>query len=228
MPKVREGGSYAKNYTEEDIVKAIEAVRNGMPKKTASTKFGVPRPTLQFRLSSQYVKSRPGPTTILTEDEEKIIVEWIITCSRKGFPRRKEDILLSVVKFLTKNSRPNSFINNKPGEGWYRLFLKRHPEITTRTAEAVTAASANVSNSNIRQWFRQIEGYLNDLFDILSDASRVFNGDEMHFQLCPKNTRVLAEKGCKNVYEVDHAQAKSCLTVMFTFSADGDTTPPMA
>lgn len=29
------------------------------------------------------------------------------------------------------------------------------------------------------------------------------------------------------MYEVDHAQAKSCVTVMFTFSADGVTTPPM-
>ncbi|KAJ0169285.1 hypothetical protein K1T71_015169 [Dendrolimus kikuchii] len=229
MPKVSKGGSYTKKYTEEDIIKAIEAVRNGMPKKTASTKFGVPRPTLQFRLSSQFVKSRPGPTTILTEDEEKTLVEWIITCSRKGFPRRKEDILLSVEQFLTKTPRPNCFINNKPGEGWYRLFLKRYPDITTRTAEAVTAASANISESNIRQWFRQIEQYLKDsnLFNILCDGSRVFNGDETNFQLCPKNTKVLAEKGCKNVYEVDHAQAKSCLTVMFTFSASSDTTPPM-
>ncbi|CAK1591597.1 unnamed protein product [Parnassius mnemosyne] len=77
MPKVCEGGTYLDKYTEEDIVKAIEAIRNGMPKKTAAKKFGVPRPTLQFRLSSQFVKPRPGPTTVLTEDEENILVEWI-------------------------------------------------------------------------------------------------------------------------------------------------------
>ncbi|XP_050552311.1 uncharacterized protein LOC118281061 [Spodoptera frugiperda] len=229
MPKVKEGCNYSKKYTEEDIIKAIAAVNNGMPKKTAALKFGVPRPTLQFRLCSKFIKSRPGPTTILTEEEEKTLVEWVISSSRKGFPKRKEDILLSVEQFLSRNPRPNNFVNNKPGDGWYRLFLKRHPELTHRTAEAVTSASANVSETNIRQWFQQIERYLKDngYFDILSDASRVYNGDETNFQLCPKNTKVLAEKGCKNVYEVDHAQAKSCLTVMFSFSASGKTTPPM-
>lgn len=229
MPKVKDWASYSKKYTEEDIKKAIEAVLNGMPKKTAATKYGVPRPTLQFRLSSQFIKTKPGPTTVLTDEEEKTLVQWIIYCSKRGFPRRKEDVLLSVEQFLMKNPRPNSFINNKPGEGWYRLFLKRNPEIVSRTAEAVTAASANVSEENIRKWFIQIEEILqeNQWMEILEHPSRIFNGDETNFQLCPKNSKVLSEKGNKNVYEIDHAQAKTCLTVMFTFSANGKTTPPM-
>lgn len=229
MPKVADGTSYSKKYTEDNIKKAIEAVQNGMPKKTAATKYGVPRATLQFRLSSQFVKTKPGPKTTLTDEEEKTLVNWVIYCSKRGFPRRKEDVLLSVEQFLMKNPRPNSFIDNKPGEGWYRLFLKRNPEIVSRTAEAVTAASANVSEENIRKWFTQIEEILqeNRWMEVLEHPSRIFNGDETNFQLCPKNSKVLSEKGNKNVYEIDHAQAKSCLTVMFTFSADGKTTPPM-
>ncbi|CAH2090565.1 unnamed protein product [Euphydryas editha] len=161
MPKTRRGAAfYSKKYTEEDILKAIEEVQNGMPKKAAATKFGVPRATIQFRLSSLFVKSKPGPNTVLTEDEEKVLVDWIITCCKKGFPRRKVDIMLSVEQFLNKNPRQNCFINNKPGDGWYRLFLKRHPEISIRTSEAVTAASANISEANIRQWFIQIEQHL--------------------------------------------------------------------
>lgn len=45
-----------------------------MPKKAAATKFAVPRATIQFRLSS-LVKSKPGPNTVLTEDEEKVLVD---------------------------------------------------------------------------------------------------------------------------------------------------------
>lgn len=42
-----------------------------------------------------------------------------------------------------------------------------------------------------------------------------------------KTRVVLAPKGHKDVYEVDHAPAKTSLTVMFTFCADGRLTPPM-
>lgn len=37
----------------------------------------------------------------------------------------------------------------------------------------------------------------------------------------------MAIKGSKNVYNIDSNNAKGCITVMFTFSASGDTCPPM-
>lgn len=38
---------------------------------------------------------------------------------------------------------------------------------------------------------------------------------------------VIAPRGTRNVYEVDRGQAKSTVTVLFTFSAAGEVTPPM-
>lgn len=229
MPKVQSGKKYSKAYSEASLEKALEAIKNGMGKKTAARTYNIPRATLQFRLSKEFVKSRPGPDTVLSSQEESDLAKWIVESSRKGFPRRKEDVIKSVKLFLDQNPRPNSFIDNTPGGGWYKLFLRRHQNLSIRTSEAVTTASSKVSESQIRNWFRHIENYLkeNDLFHILSDPSRVYNGDETNFILCPKNTKVIAPKGEKNVYEVDHAQSKSCITVMFTFAADGETTPPM-
>ncbi|KAJ8929586.1 hypothetical protein NQ314_017693 [Rhamnusium bicolor] len=57
------------------------------------------------------------------------------------------------------------------------------------------------------------------------DGDRIYNGDETNFQLCPKNNRLLAPRGAKNVYEVDQAQPKSTLTVMFSFSASVKSVP---
>lgn len=53
------------------------------------------------------------------------------------------------------------------------------------------------------------------------------NADETGFQLCPKNKKVLAPRGTKNVYEIEHASPKTIITVMFTFSAAGTTVPLM-
>lgn len=63
--------------------------------------------------------------------------------------------------------------------------------------------------------------------EILQDASRIYNGDETSFFLNPKTKAVLAARGSRNVYEVEHASSHTNVTVMFSFSADGSTVPPM-
>lgn len=228
MPKTTEGKKYSKSYTENDLLKALTAIESGMPKREASKLFHIPRATIQFRLSNKFVKSSPGPPTILTSQEESILVDWIKECHRKGFPRRKDDVQASVKQFLDEKPRPNPFKGNYPGEGWYKAFIKRHPDISIRTSEAVTAASANISENDIRKWFQQIYNYLQEegYEHILNHAERVFNGDETNFLLCPENKKVLVPKGARNVYEVDGGKAKSALTVMFTFNARGNSTPP--
>jgi hypothetical protein len=45
-------------------------------------------------------------------------LRWILELARKGFPRKKNDIISSVQNFLIYHPRPNLFKNNRPGEGW--------------------------------------------------------------------------------------------------------------
>lgn len=229
MPKVKTGHEYKKSYVEDDLQKALAEIANGMPIKQASYKFNVPRATIQFRMSSNLKKKSLGPSTILMPEEENILVTWLIENYKKGFPRRKEDVQATVQDFINEHPRQNPFTDNRPGEGWYKAFLKRHPELTTRTSEAITKASSVISEHDVKGWFDRIEAYLKqeNLYHILICPDRILNGDETNFQLCPKNSKVLAPKGARNVYEVDVAPAKSSITVMFSFSASGDVTPPM-
>lgn len=107
--------------------------------------------------------------------------------------------------------------------------MRRHPNISVRTSEHVTDASACISENDIKKWFNDIYKYLTEegLCDILNDPTRIFNGDETGFNLCPKTKTVLAPKGSKDVYEVSVGNSKENLTVMFTFSAVGVMCPPM-
>ncbi|GBP87373.1 Gonadotropin-releasing hormone receptor [Eumeta japonica] len=68
---------------------------------------------------------------------------------------------------------------------------------------------------------------LSFLLSIPQDPKRVFNADETGFQLCPCTSRVLAAKGDKNIYAVEQGNSKENVTVLFTFSADGRTCPPL-
>lgn len=229
MPKVKGKSKYVKRYDEELIQNALLEIENGMPKKQAAVRFGIPRQTLQYRLSDKFKKIRHGPSSYLTGKEESTLEQWIIDSNRKGFPRRKNDILASVKYFLDKNPRQTPFKDNTPGRHWYNAFRDRHPGLVSRIPEAVTKASSAVSENDIRNWFSNIEKYLKEkqFFDILNDPTRVYNGDETCFLLCPKEEKVIAPRGSRNVYQVDQGLAKANLTVMFTFAASGAVTPPM-
>jgi len=56
-------------------------------------------------------------------------LRWILELARKGFPRKKDDILSSVQNFLISHPRLNPFKNNRPGEGWIKVKEKFHSVI---------------------------------------------------------------------------------------------------
>lgn len=114
------------------------------------------------------------------------------------------------------------------GRKWFDGFLRRHPSITIRKPEKISSASAKVSEADIRGWFTKISLYFdeNNLTHILSDPRRIFNGDETSFYLHPTTKAVLASRGNRNVYEVEHANSHQNITVLFTFAADGSVVPP--
>lgn len=222
MPKVSK-----LKYTKKDLDRALIEIQNNedtLPVRKIAEKYGIPRTTLRLHRDHPGHKTSMGPMPILTHLEEGKLEEWIITCARKGFPRNKENILDSVQKFLEENPRPNSFLNNRPGIGWWRAFLKRHPKLSVRTSEGVTKASSCVSENDIREWFHEVRSYINEkgISEVLNQPHRVFNADETNFQICQSTGLVLAEKGARNVYNIEHSKAKESITALFTFSAAGD------
>lgn len=113
-----------------------------------------------------------------------------------------------------------------------RGFLKRHPNVSKRVPEPVTQASANVSEANIRNWFKQVEEqYQEDkVFEtiILNGCpDRHLNGDEIGVEVSPVPDSVLARKGSKNVAFVERGSSKNNITFTFIYQASGGLVPPL-
>lgn len=179
-------------------------------------------------MSSKFVKTSPGPPPVLGQSGENNLVNWIIECSRRGFPKRKENIQTGIKPFLHNSNLKNPFRNNMPGDGWYNSFLKGHPTLSKRVPEGITNASSCVSETDIRNWFKEIFKYLSEenYLHILEEPSRIFNSDETCFMVSPKLKNVIGPRGVRNIYEVKKGDSKLNLIVLFTFSASGITTPP--
>lgn len=126
-----------KDYTTEQMAKAIEEVRKGEKISVAATRYGVPRITLHNEITGKSpVDCNLGPATVLSHEEENILVRWVCFMAEKHFPVTKEQLLDSVQKIISeKNLDSCPFTNNRPGKKWYSLFLKRHPDLSERIAQ---------------------------------------------------------------------------------------------
>ncbi|KAJ8941790.1 hypothetical protein NQ314_010278 [Rhamnusium bicolor] len=129
-----------------------------------------------------------GPNTVLTKEEEDVLVKWLMDLAKCGFPQRKQDLLNAVETIVTAEGRRTPF--------------------PLREVEGLSKARGIITKESILKWFRELKIYLEQCkaSNILEDSSRIFNGDETSFAMCPKSGKVLAPK---------------------VFSADGKTLTPM-
>lgn len=218
-------------YSEEDLKSAIIEVRekNGRIRETAR-KYNIPHSTLINKLKGKTPELRKmGPPTILTPSEELLLCNWINANAKKGFPLDKRMLLETVQEIISADGRPNPFHENKPGDTWFKAFLKRHPQISERHAESINLGRALVNEASIRKWHSDLQNYLNseNAQDILNEPRRIFNADESGFLTNPETGLVLAPKGMGNFYSINTGSEKESITVLVTVNADGKLYPPM-
>lgn len=84
--KCQQGKRMLRNYSLDQMKKALEDVRKGMNFKGAVSKNAVLRNTLKTKFNNTYKKEKIGPETTLSEKYESDLVIWLTTCMKNGFP----------------------------------------------------------------------------------------------------------------------------------------------
>lgn len=207
-----------KSYDDDDVLNALNELKANKPLSTVSKKYGIPRTTLRTRYTGKYpIGTKMGPKTILNEQEENYLVQWILTVAKAGFPVTKEQLLDSVAVLVRKLKRQNTFTNGRPGRHWYERFLKRHPQISNKLTQNITSTRGQVTEAHIRGWFTEITNYLteNNLLHVANVRQRVYNADETAFFLNPKGKKALVAKGSK-AFNLIGNDEKECLTTLIT------------
>ncbi|KAK8407554.1 hypothetical protein O3P69_002245, partial [Scylla paramamosain] len=173
-----------------------------MSLNAASKTFGIPYATLGDKVRGRR-PMQPAPKTVLSMEEEKKLVDWLIEVSQRGFGRTKDDLKDMVKTILDDREERTVFKNNRPGKDWMRAFFKRHPEIRERIGQPLGRERAIVTKDALGEWFQQMKHYL-DTIDptLLTSPDRIFNADESGFNICPKTKRIISMTGAKHVYSV--------------------------
>ncbi|KAJ8966061.1 hypothetical protein NQ314_003769 [Rhamnusium bicolor] len=220
-------------YTEETLSVALEEIKKGsVHLSEASRKYGIPKSTLHNKIKEIVPNIRKmGPQPVLSEIEEMRITEWITAKAKLGFPMHPDEVKNAVQNILKAVKRPNPFKDDRPGEKWLKLFLNRNPEITKRNTEVISKSRAAVTESVIRDWFKDLKMFMKNekVLDVLEDPSQIFNADETGVRTSVKSGLVLSStnKHCKNMYDVSSGKEKESITVLCNYSASGQIVSPM-
>ena len=188
----------------------------------ASEVYGVPRTTLQDRVSGKVsLDTRSGVGRLLTDEEECRLADFLIGCVSIGHAKSRKDILAIAQQIL--DSRNSGAVVTK---GWWASFQKRHPNLTLRHAEPLVCARAVASNTVIiHRYFVVLEETLHEN-KIANQPAQIFNCDETGMSLMHKPPKVIAGVGQKHPYTITGSD-RSQITVLACANAAGYCIPPM-
>lgn len=209
------------NYDEDQLQRAIdERMREGTSYKDLEKEYGIPAATIFRKVKNLHTKT-PGGQTHLSKEDESAIEEAILIAAEWGYPFEPEDVKSFVQSYLNRMGRRIPiFTENKPGEQWYKNFLKRHPRLSTRFSQCIKASRAEISPGIINKYFDKLEVNLNDI-----QPEGIVNYDETNFCDDPGRSKIIVRRGSKRAEKIMDT-SKSATSVMFAVSASGVMLPP--
>ena len=227
------GGTHPKtksrdSYTPSQLADAIKAHKEGLSIRKAALRYKIPKSTLndKIRGKSNPTQVKKGPTPLLSQEVENHIAEWAISMSHRGFPRRSSELKSVVKEYLDKSGlRIKQFKDNRPGKTWFYGFLRPHPRIATKKAEALEMTRAMAcSEDRIKRWYNGFSDFCKE--NGIVSASQIYNADESGFALQPgSNNKVCTDRFILRPMKVA-GNSRASITTMHCICADGTHIPP--
>jgi hypothetical protein len=214
-------GKYKGKYTDAQLKEAMDDVQNKrMSERAAALAYGIPRSTLKDRLAERVTNDSAGRPTVLSKEEEELIVERLLLHGNWGFPLTSADLCHVIKAYLDSMGRTTRFVQNMPGPDFVTGFLQRHPELTVRKANMIKRARAGLSRETVQEFFDRFAITAKDI-----PPCNIFNYDETNMQDNPGCVKAIFKKGTKYAEQVRN-HSKSAISVMFCCSATGQLLPP--
>ncbi|KAI9552525.1 hypothetical protein GHT06_022891 [Daphnia sinensis] len=151
-------------YTTENLENAVATyvIRNGSYRSIASM-FGVPKSTLREKVAGEPheegpIKNKRRRPTVLLEEDENVIANWVRSMANAGFPVTDKELLDFVQHTLNKAKRVTSLDNSRPAETWLLKFRQRH-NLSIRTAEILDPEKSQITHQDLLQWANNVKEY---------------------------------------------------------------------
>ena len=209
---------------------AMEAVKsNKLGLRQAAKQYSVPGGTLCRRLKKDVSAIAPAtrPPTFSAEDE-RILVQYLQEMESLGFGLGIKAVCKLAYEMAEEAGILHRFNKEKKKAGydWYQGFMSRHPELSLRKPEGLSAARAAMLNpKTIGDHFTKL-GEVLDKTDLKSKPCQIYNLDETGLSLVHTPSKVISTKGKKTVQSRTSADRGENVTVLVCANAQGTVLPP--
>ena len=212
-----------KQWTDREMLAAIDDVKQGMSCNKAADAHCVPRSTLKDRISGRVIHGRnPGPVCYLSSEEESLLADYLLKASDIGYGKTRRDVCCIVESYLKQKG---SLKGERVSNGWWDKFLRRNPTLRLLIGDSTVGVRFDAINTeNMDNYFKLLKDTY-DQYDFADNLECIFNMDETGMPLCPRPPKVIARKGQKKVRYRTSGQ-KSKVTVLASGSATGQVIPP--
>ncbi len=142
-----------KTYTEQDLLAALNDVKNGKSVKLASREWGVPETTLRNRNQGQENHTIAAENQQrLSKGQEEHLTTWILAQEGLGTPLTHGQIRQFVCRLLVIKGDYKDL-----GKRWMDGFLRRNPILRTKRARTIDSVRVNGATTTvIRSWFPRL------------------------------------------------------------------------
>lgn len=223
------------SWSVENMKQAIDAVLSkSAGYRKAALLHGVPQTTLERHVAKMKkgelsLNSTPGNfKPVFTKQEEEELVGYVKDMEKRLFGLTTIVLRKLAYELAEKNCKAHHFNRDKKiaGVDWLKGFMKRHQDLSIRKPEATSAARAMGFNKVAVNKFYSLLGEVYDKYNLTSD--RIYNCDETGISCVSKTkSKIIAEKGRKQVGSLSSAERGQTITVEICFNAAGTYMPPM-
>ncbi|XP_055603419.1 uncharacterized protein LOC129751753 isoform X1 [Uranotaenia lowii] len=216
-----------RDWSVENLNRALQAIRQGIPVQRAAKKYQIPRATLQ-RYAHQDLKQggvqiiTPGWKTVFTEAQEQQLVRHVLNLTQHISGLTTQHIRRAAFAFAEKNKIQHPFdrVSKAAGRDWCKAFLRRHKEIKLERGVARNVARDKAFNrEDVGKFFDKLKAFMDGC---QNPDARVYNVDETLFSTvaCYTSDHTLH-------FSDETEQFDTVSTAIFAMSASGDFVPPL-
>ena len=140
-------------YTEDNIIQALNDVTNKKPIRQAAREWGIPYPTLRNRLNGIECHSNASESQQrLSRVQEEYLTQWVLTQEALGLSPTHGQIREFTQRVLAIKG------DHQPlGKRWIQAFLRRNPILRTKRARTIDSQRVNSATTLvIKSWFQHL------------------------------------------------------------------------
>lgn len=235
MPRVRQRKTTRGRADLSTYKQAYEDVKAGSSLRTAAEKNGLNHCSLL-----RYVRKRDATggdenqemgykahNRVFNQEQERELSKYLIRCADIYFGLTKKDVMKLAYELTVKYnlSRPRTWDDKEmAGEEWFRMFMKRNPELSVRVAQATSLSRATSFNRS------NVDAFYDNLATVMErykfEPQNIYNVDETGITTVQKPDRIVARRGARQVGSVTSAERGTLVTVAFAVNAIGNAIPP--